>query len=223
MNPFTDHQEKEWTPLAKKYWKKFVEPYFFNDEERYKRDVRERFARADDNSIELLIVVDMLLTGYDAPPNKVLYISKYIADYSLLQAIARVNRQSPGKDFGYVVDYIGILKVLDEAMEKYSGVFAGFDQEEIHGLVNIKQQLEELKIAHSKLTSFFSKDKLKDKEALQEELRNEDKRDEFYDTLSNFGKTFRIVEANGLYVEIDEDLYNKYKATWSYYKSLRTK
>jgi type I restriction enzyme R subunit len=73
-----------------------------------------------DTSIAFLIVKDMLLTGFDAPTEQVMYVDKRMADHTLLQAIARVNRVTKGKDYGYVVDYYGITNHLKEALDAYS-------------------------------------------------------------------------------------------------------
>lgn len=73
-----------------------------------------------ETSIAFLIVKDMLLTGFDAPVEQVMYVDKRMADHTLLQAIARVNRVTKGKKYGYVVDYFGITNHLLEALEAYS-------------------------------------------------------------------------------------------------------
>jgi len=64
-------------------------------------------------------VVDKLLTGFDEPKNTVLYIDKPLKGHNLIQAIARVNRLHKNKQFGYLIDYRGILKELDTTIEKY--------------------------------------------------------------------------------------------------------
>lgn len=74
-----------------------------------------------DTGIAFLIVCDMLLTGFDAPIEQVMYIDKKLKEHNLLQAIARVNRTYPCKTVGYVVDYIGLTENLKEALSLYSG------------------------------------------------------------------------------------------------------
>ena len=73
------------------------------------------------NNIGLLIVSDMLLTGWDAPIVNTLYLDKPLKEHTLLQAIARVNRTRKGKNAGYVVDYYGVVENLDQALSIYSG------------------------------------------------------------------------------------------------------
>ena len=102
--------------------------------------------------MKLLIVVDKLLTGFDAPPCTYLYIDKSMHDHGLFQAICRVNRldadyeeDSPiYKDFGYIVDYKELFGDIADAMNTYtSGAFEAYDQEDVEGL--LKDRSEESK------------------------------------------------------------------------------
>ena len=95
--------------------------------------------------MKLLIVVDKLLTGFDAPPCTYLYIDKSMHDHGLFQAICRVNRlDGEEKEFGYIVDYKQLFGDLTSALNKYtSGAFEGYDAEDIEGL--IKDRLGEAK------------------------------------------------------------------------------
>ncbi len=88
-------------------------------------------------NMKLLIVVDKLLTGFDAPPCTYLYIDKRMQDHGLFQAICRVNRlDDDSKDFGYIVDYKQLFGQLQTAMKDYtSGAFEGYDPEDVKGLV----------------------------------------------------------------------------------------
>ncbi len=69
----------------------------------------------------LIIVSDMLLTGWDAPIVSTMYLDKPLKEHTLLQAIARVNRTQPGKNAGYIVDYHGVVEHLDQALKLYGG------------------------------------------------------------------------------------------------------
>lgn len=90
-------------------------------------------------NMKLLIVVDKLLTGFDAPPCTYLYVDKSMQDHGLFQAICRVNRldnDSDSKDFGYIVDYKQLFGDLKSAMDTYtSGAFSGYDEEDVAGLI----------------------------------------------------------------------------------------
>ncbi|MCW5651109.1 MAG: type I restriction endonuclease subunit R [Ramlibacter sp.] len=73
------------------------------------------------NNVGLIIVSDMLLTGWDAPIVSTMYLDKPLKEHTLLQAIARVNRTLPGKNAGYIVDYHGVVDHLDQALKLYGG------------------------------------------------------------------------------------------------------
>ncbi len=103
--------------------------------------------------IAFLIVCDMLITGFDAPIEQVMYIDKKIREHTLLQAIARVNRVAKGKKRGYVVDYIGLANHLTEALTLYA---ATDEQEELRdGLKNITSELPVLEERYQRLVQFF--------------------------------------------------------------------
>ena len=103
--------------------------------------------------IAFLIVCDMLITGFDAPVEQVMYIDKRIREHTLLQAIARVNRVARGKKRGYVVDYIGLANHLTEALTLYA---ATDEMEELRdGLKNISSELPVLEERYQRLVQFF--------------------------------------------------------------------
>lgn len=78
----------------------------------------ERFKRADD-PLRLVLVCSMWITGFDAPPCGVVYLDRPMANHTLMQTIARANRVFPGKDFGLVMDYVGVLRNLEKAFKDY--------------------------------------------------------------------------------------------------------
>ena len=109
--------------------------------EKFEQDVKEWFVN-DPGQMKLLIVVDKLLTGFDAPPATYLYIDKTMQDHGLFQAICRVNRlDGEDKEYGYVVDYRDLFRSLEGAIRDYTGeAFDGFDREDVKGL--LKDRLE---------------------------------------------------------------------------------
>jgi type I restriction enzyme R subunit len=109
--------------------------------ELFEEEVKKRFIE-EPGQMKLLIVVDKLLTGFDAPPATYLYIDKKMRDHGLFQAICRVNRlDDEGKDYGYVVDYMDLFKSLESAIHDYTGeALSGFDVEDVAGL--LKNRLE---------------------------------------------------------------------------------
>lgn len=87
--------------------------------------------------MKLLIVVDKLLTGFDAPPASYLYIDKSMQDHGLFQAICRVNRlDDDSKEYGYIIDYKDLFSSLEKSISTYtSGAFEGYDEEDVGGLL----------------------------------------------------------------------------------------
>jgi type I restriction enzyme R subunit len=102
-----------------------------------------------DTGICFLIVKDMLLTGFDAPIEKVMYIDKRMTDHTLLQAIARVNRVNKNKEVGVIVDYYGVTNHLEEALAAYA------DEDVDDTLINIDLELPILKNRYEQLIQLF--------------------------------------------------------------------
>lgn len=117
--------------------------------EEFELAVKHNFIN-DPGQMKLLIVVDKLLTGFDAPPATYLYIDKKMVDHGLFQAICRVNRlDGDDKEFGYIIDYKDLFKSLEGAVNDYtSGALDGYDKEDVAGLLEdrlekAKERLEE--------------------------------------------------------------------------------
>ncbi|MBW7571250.1 type I restriction endonuclease subunit R [Caproiciproducens faecalis] len=106
--------------------------------EDFEEEAKRKFVEEPAN-MKLLIVVDKLLTGFDAPPCTYLYVDKSMQDHGLFQAICRVNRldnDSDSKDFGYIVDYKQLFGDLKSAMDTYtSGALSGYDEVDVAGLI----------------------------------------------------------------------------------------
>lgn len=104
--------------------------------------------------VGILVVQNMLITGFDAPIEQVMYLDNVLKEHNLLQAIARVNRVYKNKSVGYVVDYVGVFKHLKEAL----GIYADEDFEEITKVVTNRAKIfDDLKFIHNNLNEFFSK------------------------------------------------------------------
>lgn len=103
----------------------------------FEEEVKRRFVDQP-AQLKLLIVVDKLLTGFDAPPATYLYIDKSMQDHGLFQAICRVNRlDGDDKEYGYIVDYMDLFKSLEKSVQDYTGeAFAGYDEEDVQGLLS---------------------------------------------------------------------------------------
>jgi len=110
--------------------------------ERFEQEVKKRFID-EPGRMKLLIVVDKLLTGFDAPPATYLYIDKHMRDHGLFQAICRVNRlDGEDKEYGYIIDYKDLFRSLEKSIKDYTGeAFSGFDRDDVSGL--LKDRLEQ--------------------------------------------------------------------------------
>ena len=104
--------------------------------ERFEHEVKRRFVDQP-GQMKLLIVVDKLLTGFDAPPATYLYIDKSMQDHGLFQAICRVNRlDGEDKEYGYIIDYKDLFRSLEQSIMDYTGAaFEGYDDDDVKGLL----------------------------------------------------------------------------------------
>ncbi|RMG81244.1 MAG: type I restriction endonuclease subunit R, partial [Bacteroidetes bacterium] len=175
---------------VKRFWKSKMEA-FGGSPKNYEKQLINRF-KSDDEP-EIIIVVDKLLTGFDAPRNTFLYITRSLKEHTLLQAIARVNRVHPGKDYGFVIDYYGVLKELDEALATYTD-FQDFDAADLEfTMINILEELKKLPQAHSELWDLFKAiQNPYDEPAFEEHLRDEARRVLFYDKLGQFARLLKL-------------------------------
>jgi type I restriction enzyme R subunit len=109
--------------------------------EKFEQSVKKKFIN-EPGQMKLLIVVDKLLTGFDAPSATYLYIDKQMRDHGLFQAICRVNRlDGDDKEYGYIIDYKDLFKSLEGAVEDYtSGALDGYDTEDVAGLLEDRVQ-----------------------------------------------------------------------------------
>ena len=146
------------------------------------RQVEDNFITKDDPT-KILIVVDMLLTGFDAPIVKVLYLDKSLKEHTLLQAIARVNRPyDQNKNEGLIVDYYGITKNMQDA-------FAIFDPDDVKGAwENDDDQLLVLKQLHSDAMQHVQGLDITDLEQITIAFELPDKRDKFEESFKSFSK-----------------------------------
>ena len=106
----------------------------------FEADAKEKF-KNEPNKMKLLIVVDKLLTGFDAPSATYLYIDKSMQDHGLFQAICRVNRvDNESKEYGYIIDYKDLFKSLQQSITDYtSQAFDNYDDEDVKGLLKDRQ------------------------------------------------------------------------------------
>lgn len=205
---------------VKRFWKSKMDE-FGGSPKKYEKYLITRFKYDDEP--EIIIVVDKLLTGFDAPRNTFLYVTRSLREHTLLQAIARVNRVHPGKDYGFIIDYYGVLKELDEALETYAD-FQDFDAEDLEfTMVNILEEIKKLSQVHSELWDIFKTITNKyDEPAYEEVLRDEAKRAEFYDKLSKFARLLKLALSSAEWnTQTPEKERERYKHDLGFFSRLR--
>jgi type I restriction enzyme R subunit len=204
---------------VKAFHKSMIDKY--GNAEKYEKAIINSFKKQD--YPEIIIVVDKLLTGFDAPRNQVLYLTRNLREHTLLQAIARVNRLYPGKDYGYIIDYYGNLENLDDALHTYAGL-EEYDPEELMGtLINIAEEVERLPQVHSDLWDVFKVVKNKyDEPAYEELLADEAKRHSFYDKLSLYVRILKLALSSlDFNNNTHEKQIEKYKKDAEFFLALR--
>ena len=216
-----EHEELEGghKEYVAKAWQETIRGY--GSEEEYLKHVKDEFVYGDE--IDLLIVVDKLLTGFDAPRASTLYIDKQLKEHNLLQAIARVNRLYDGKDYGYIIDYRGLLGELDQALTSYASL-SGFDPEDITGaVIDVRSEIIKAKTCYTHLDDLFSSVKFKDDlESYVAVLEDVQKRDDFKEWLSQFARAFKLaLSSEKIYDILSEDDIKIYKQRVKFYNELR--
>ena len=232
----------------KKYeiYRKMIADYFNISEDeavsdyyidKFEKEVKKKFVE-EPGQMKLLIVVDKLLTGFDAPSATYLYIDKPMRDHGLFQAICRVNRLDDkdkgdelDKDYGYIVDYRDLFNVMEIAIKYYtSGAFAVYDKEDVEGL--LKDRLEE---ARKKLDELFEKIELLVEDVKPPKSINEYReyfigddseakqqlRVEFYKLVSSFVRAYTNIANELDDVGYSKEEQKKIKKKVKYYTELR--
>lgn len=205
--------------LILKFWKAMMDKY--GSPENYEKSLINSFKKQDHP--EIIIVVDKLLTGFDAPNNYVLYLTRQLKEHTLLQAIARVNRLAPGKEHGLIIDYYGNLENLDSALETYSGT-NNYDAADLEGtLTNISEEIKKLPQAHSEVWDIFKEVKNKyDEPAYEELLQDEAIRHIFYEKVSAFSRLLKLALSSFEFIsKTPEQQINKYKQDAKFFLGLR--
>lgn len=214
-----DTAYEESSDIVKRFWKRMMDEH--GDSKKYVKNLVSRFKYQDHP--EIIIVVDMLITGFDAPINTVMYLTRKLKEHKLLQAIARVNRVNEGKDFGFVVDYCGVIKELDEALATYSG-YEDFEEDDLAGtLTNINEEIKKLPQKQSEIWDLFKNIKnKKDAEEFENMLRQEDIRFDFYEKVSEYCKVLKVaLSAIQFHKDNDEKTIEKYKEDSKFFLNLR--
>lgn len=222
-NEGNEEVDKESKDLVRKFWDQQMARY--KTEEEYNRQIIDAFKGSGDP--EILIVVSKLLTGFDAPRNTVLYVCKPLKEHNLLQAIARVNRlfeeDGTEKQFGFIIDYEGLLGELDSALTTYSA-FDGYEDGDIAGTVHdVREEIRRLPQLHDQLWDLFkSVRNKKDMEEFERFLADEAIRHDFYERLKAYGRCLHIAMSSDKFLDVfDEAKTDTMKRDWKRFSELR--
>jgi type I restriction enzyme R subunit len=222
-NEGNEEFDQESKDLVRAFWSRTMAQY--KTEEEYNRQIIDAFKGSGDP--EILIVVSKLLTGFDAPRNTVLYVCKALKEHNLLQAIARVNRlyeeDSVEKQFGFIVDYEGLLGELDQALSTYSA-FEGYDAADVAGAVNdVREEIRKLSQLHDQLWDLFKPVRnKKDMEALEQFLGDEAVRQDFYGRFRSFSRCLHISLSSDKLLDVfDERKIDQLKRDWKQFSELK--
>ncbi|NOJ08298.1 type I restriction endonuclease subunit R [Vibrio splendidus] len=236
-----DTVDGESKDIVQNWWKENVlNSDFGQDEKAYTQHIIDEFSK--DDGPDIMIVVDKLLTGFDEPKNTVLYIDKPMKQHNLIQAIARVNRLHQKKQFGYLIDYRGILKELDASIASYQEleerIKGGFDIDDLQGLYSrMDTEYKKLPGFYSDLWATFEGVQNKqDGQALRQVLApkidtidgqltdtNLKKREDFYASLTTFANCLKVALQSATYFEDKsfDDKRELYKKTLKSMSELR--
>ncbi|MBW1728163.1 MAG: type I restriction endonuclease subunit R, partial [Deltaproteobacteria bacterium] len=194
-------EDKETGPseTENSFWQMMMDRY--GTEKKYNKQLINAFKHGE--SPEIIIVVDKLITGFDAPANTVLYLARKLKEHTLLQAIARVNRLHEGKEYGLILDYSGVIEELDQAIDFYS-LLADYDRSDY-----VWELFSEVKGA-------------KDPEVYEVHLRDADLRNKFYERFSLFARTLALALSSANFLETTPPkTINRYKADLKFFQNLR--
>ena len=159
----------------------------YTDPTEQKKNINAFTKPLKESPISILIVKDMLLTGFDAPICQVMYLDRKITDHNLLQAIARVNRTYEGKQCGFIVDYYGLSDYLTEALDMFTSA-------DIKGaLKNLKEELPKLQACHTRAMRYFKDTDRNDIDACVLVLKDEEVRQQFEIDFKKFAKQMDII------------------------------
>ncbi len=205
---------------ARTFWKQLMEKHG-NDPARYEERMIDKF-KADSDDVELIIVVSKLLVGFDSPNNTVLYLAKPLKEHNLLQAIARVNRLWKTKEFGYIIDYVGLLGDLDEALTSY-GALEGFEEGDLtNAVTDMREEVRKVPQRHAEVWDLFQGVDRKDTEALERHLAAKDLRDDFYGRVTAYARTLHTaLGSDDFYKEFDAGRIAFYLAELKRFEAMR--
>ena len=205
---------------VKAFWKQMMDEH--GTPHKYQENLIARFKGQDEP--EIMIVVDKLTTGFDEPKVTVMYLDRHLTGHTLLQTVTRANRNCDGKDYGYIIDYYGVLAELDDALSIYSE----YDEEDKEifreTLAPVGDKIAELPQRNADLWDMFKTiPNKRDLETYAQSLRLEDRRHEFYDRLTAFSSVLRLaLSTREFHENTDEKTVERYKDDLRMFTKLRT-
>lgn len=243
---FTLSDKQKIYEVYEKMWDKNKYPKLRSDSEYddrsscFEDDAINKFINSP-SEMKLLIVVDRLLTGFDAPTATYLYIDKKMQDHGLFQAICRVNRLDKDKDLGYIVDYKDLFENIEGAVENYTtGAFDNYDKEDITGLLKnrlefskerLDNALKQVKILCEPIDEpkstldflhYYVAEELSIDETMEEQLKNtESRRIEFYNAVSNLVVAYTNIADEMTKAGYSKEQTKNIKEQVAYYNSAR--
>ncbi len=203
----------------KVFWRAMMDR--FGSEKNYNRQLTNAFKYG--RHPEIIIVVDKLLTGFDAPCNTVLYLARRLKEHTLLQAVARVNRLHPGKAHGLIVDYSGVIHELDRAIDFY-GQLTEYDPADLEATVtDVHERIERLPQLQADMWDLFAAVKAsKDPEKYEIHLRDRARRSFFHERFSQFARTLALaLSTSSFLMSAPAATIRRYKADLTFFQNLR--
>jgi type I restriction enzyme R subunit len=159
----------------------------YTDSSQHKKAIENYCKPLSEQPLSILVVKDMLLTGFNAPVCQVMYLDRKLRDHTLLQAIARVNRAHENKQRGFIVDYYGLSDYLWEALDTFSA-------EDVAGAMrNLKDEIPKLKATHTRVMKHFKGMDITDVDACVLALEDEEKRQQFEIDFEKFAQQMDII------------------------------
>ncbi|MFQ5455255.1 MAG: type I restriction endonuclease subunit R [Nitrospirota bacterium] len=201
------------------FWKVMMDKY--GTEKEYNRQIINAFKYGE--APEIIIVVDKLITDFDAPCNTVIYLTRRLKGQTLLQAIARINRLYKGKEFGYVIDYCGLSETPEHVFDIY-GQLSEFNRDDLFNIIeDISVPTQTLPQKHSDLWDIFKSVKNKgDEDACGRRLTDKPLRIEFYKRFSRYARTMAVAVSSLKFLkETPEEKIAVYRRDLIFFKEIR--
>lgn len=203
----------------KQFWQAMMDR--FGSERNYNRQLISGFKYGAHP--EIIIVVDKLLTGFDAACNAVLYLARRLKGHTLLQAIARVNRLHEAKEYGLILDYSGVIQDLDRAVDFYDQL-ADYDPADLEStIMYVRESTAGLSRLHAELLGIFHPLKVgKDPEGFEILLRDSGLRERFDTVFKRYARTLRLaLSSSDFLMSVTNRAIRRYQSDFEFFQNLK--